>query len=110
MGWFDAVLGGIGSFLDSKSKEDAAKAANKDEYLWGGRAKRYQMALEDWYKQKDKQDQRAGAAEYAKFSSLDRWAPEYTNTYVPPTVPDAPPKTDEVADMTYYNKLKPGGG
>ena len=107
MGWLSAVISAAGSYLSDRSAAKdaakAAKAANADEYLWSARLERYNSALADYYKQRDKGQMRNAAAEYGKFSSLDRWAPGYTNTNRPLQAPALPPTSANVADMSYYS-------
>lgn len=107
MGWLDAVISAAGTYLNDKKKnkdaQNNAKAANKEEYLWSARLERYNAALKDYYKLRDRQETRNAAAEYGKFSSLDKWAPGYTQTYKPLQAPNAPPTSANVADMSYYN-------
>lgn len=94
MDWISAALAGA-SALFGESDSDKARAASKAEYKWGTRFERYRALLDDWKTQKDKAEKRAGAAEYAKFSSLDQWAPGYRQTYVPPVVSATPPQPQE---------------
>jgi len=112
MGWLDAVISAAGQWLGDKEKaKDAqanAKAANKDEYLWSARLERYNAALKDYYKLRDRSEMRAAASEYGKFSSLDKWAPGYTQTYKPLEAPNAPPTAANVQDMSYYKGYKGG--
>lgn len=92
MDWISAALAGASAYFKGKSDKDAAKAATKDDYTWGSRMERYRTQLSDWESEIGKSRKRQGAAEFAKFSSLDQWAPGYRQTYTPPTVPTAPPQ------------------
>lgn len=107
MGWFDAVLGGLNSFFGAKEKESADRAKNKSDYMWSSRLARYQAELDDYYKQRDRGETRAGAAEFAKFSSLDQWAPGYQQTFVPPTVPTSAPQPPDYSKKTKKTKGSP---
>jgi len=112
MGWLSAVLESAGQWLGDKQKakdaQSAAKAANKDEYMWSARLERYNAALKDYYKLRDRQETRNAAAEYGKFSSLDKWAPEYTQTYKPLQAPNAPPTGANTQDMSYFGQYTGG--
>lgn len=92
MDWFTAVLEGIGSYFGSDDNESGAM--DKDSFKWTARLHAFDAELEDYYKQRDKAEMRRGANEYAKFSSLDRWAPNYTNTFVPNPEPGKPNHED----------------
>lgn len=93
MDWWSAVLEGIGSYFGSDDDEGGG-AMDEDTFKWTSRLHAFDAELEDYYKQRDKAEMRRGANEYAKFSSLDRWAPNYTNTFTPNPVPERPNHED----------------
>lgn len=94
MGWLDALIGGAFSYFSDRSEERQQEAMDKDTYKWSSRLHQYDARLEDYYRRKDKAERRRGANEYAKFSSLSRWAPGYTNTFTPDPVGDEPAPMD----------------
>lgn len=112
MGWLDAVISAAGTYLNDKQKAkddaSASKAKNKDEYQWSARLERYNAALKDYYKMRDVGEKRAAASEYGKFSSLDKWAPGYTQTYKPLEAPSAPPTEANVLDNSYFRQYTGG--
>jgi hypothetical protein len=97
MDWLGAIFSGIGTYFGSRSSENQRQAASKDDYKWTARLSAFEKELDDYYTQRDKAEMRRGANEYAKFSSLDRWAPGYTNTFVPNPAPGKP-QLDEIED------------
>lgn len=97
MDWMTAVVQGIGTYFGARGKDKERDAMNEDTFKWTSRLHAFDMELEDYFKQRDKAEMRRGANEYAKFSSLDRWAPEYRNTFVANPVPEKP-TTDSIKD------------
>ena len=96
MDWFGAVMEGLGSYFGARGQEGQS-AMDEKTFKWTSRLHAFDAELEDYYKRKDKAEMRRGAAEYAKFSSLDRWAPGYTNTFTPDPVPERP-TVDRIKD------------
>ena len=94
--WTGAVLAGLGSMFAANSASSAASAKTKDEYMWSARLMRYRTTLDDYYKLRDRQEMRNAAGEYGKFSTLDQWAPGYSQTYQPLQAPNRPPQGDEI--------------
>lgn len=109
--WTGAVLAGLSSMFQSSQASSDAKAKNKDEYTWSSRLMKYKAALDDYYKLRDRQEYRNAAGEYGKFSSLDQWAPGYTQTYRPLNSPAAPPGPNDTMGEgggSYYNQYTGG--
>lgn len=105
--WTGAVLSGLNSLFGSSSE----KKKNKDEYTWSARLMKYKAALDDYYKLRDRQEMRNAAGEYGKFSSLDKWAPGYVQTYKPLNAPGAPPGPNDTMGNgggSYYGQYTGG--
>lgn len=94
MGWVDAVLAGVSSYFSSRSDDRREEARSEDDYKWGARLSSFNRADEYYYDQLKKDEMRRGASEYGKFSSLDRWAPNYRQTFQPNPVPTKPEPMD----------------
>lgn len=113
MSWVSAVIEAAGNYLSANAARDDAresqKIANANEYKYSSQFARYNKALEDYYKLRDRSETRAAANEYGKFSTLDQWAPGYQQTYRPLEAPNAPPTGQNTADMSYYNGYNRGG-
>lgn len=94
MSWFNAVLAGVTTYFGNRSKEKAAekaaKTASKEDFIWGSRMSAFDKELDRYHQKLDKAEMRRGAGEYAKFSSLDKWAPGYQQTFQPDPVPTKP--------------------
>lgn len=94
MSWLNAVIAGAVTYFGSRSEqrqnERNVTLENKESYNWSTRGEAFSRSLDDYYTQRDKADKRAGASEYAKFSSLSQWAPNYQQTYQPPALPSMP--------------------
>jgi hypothetical protein len=94
MSWFNAVLAGAATYFSNRSSQRAAeqanKAATKEDFIWGSRLSAFDKELDRYHEKLDKAEMRRGANEYAKFSSLDKWAPNYQQTFQPDPVPAKP--------------------
>lgn len=90
MSWMNAVIAGIGTYFSSRSADKAKERDNEGAYIWGSRSDAFSKELDRYFNKIDKQEMRRGAAEYGKFSSLDKWAPGYTNTFQPDPIPTKP--------------------
>lgn len=90
MSWVNAVIAGIGTYFSNRSADKDKAADNEGAFTWGSRRYAFDKELDRYYDKIDKAEQRRGAAEYGKFSSLDRWAPNYTNTFQPDPIPTKP--------------------
>lgn len=90
MSWVDWVVAGVNTYMQSRSKDKDREADTKESFKWGARRDAFAMDLEQYYKRKEKAEMRRGAGEYAKFSSLSSWAPNYRNTFVADPVGDKP--------------------
>ena len=105
-----AIISGISSYFGAKSKAKAEKKARLQEYKLSARLLKYKAAIDDHYMLRDRQEMRNAAGEFGKFSSLDEWAPEYTQTYKPLTAPARPPTSSNIGQgrNDYYSQY--GGG
>lgn len=90
MSWMNAVIAGIGTYFSNRSAEKGKEKENEDSFIWGSRRDAFGKELDRYFEKLDKAEMRRGAAEYGKFSSLDKWAPGYTNTFTPDPVPEKP--------------------
>lgn len=94
---FNAILSGIGnSSQASQNSKDAkaAAAADKEKVQEAGYQEResyaFKSALDRYYSELDKQNKRDALKDYGSFNSLERFAPNYQATYVPPNLPTMP--------------------
>ena len=109
--WTGMVLAGLGSMFSNSASQSNIKAENEDDYKWSARLMKYKSALDDYYKLRDRQEYRNAAGEYGKFSSLDQWAPGYTQTYQPLQAPSAPPGPNDTMGEgggSYYGEYSGG--
>lgn len=73
------VLGGIAGESEYKSQ----KKNSQRQALQGMNTSAYQLALQDWYQRRNKQETRAALSNYNPFSTMEQIAPGYKETYKP---------------------------
>ncbi len=73
------ILGGIAA----ESEYQAAKKNSQRQAMQGMNANAYQMALQDWYQRRNKQETRMALSNYKPFSTMQQIAPGYQETYKP---------------------------
>ncbi len=88
-----AVLGGVESYM-------AEKAQKKNEQRQARQRmneEAYSKALGDWYNRRDKAEWRSASNEYAKFSNIANFAPNYKQDYQAAALGDIPTTDGYVA-------------
>lgn len=73
------ILGGIGA----ESEYQAQKKNSQRQALQGMNTSAYQLALQDWYNRRNKQETRMALSNYKPFSTMQQIAPGYQDTYKP---------------------------
>lgn len=73
------ILGGIAA----ESEYQSAKKNSQRQALQGMNTSAYQMALQDWYQRRNKQETRMALSNYKPFSTMQQIAPGYQETYKP---------------------------
>lgn len=110
--WGAAIaLGGAvvsGMAARKKDKEDKAhsQAMTREESGLASQRTGHEMALEDFYAQKERFRKQRGLDEFRKFSSIGRWAPGYSDAAAriqDPVMPD-------YNDFAVEQPEKTGGG
>jgi hypothetical protein len=73
------ILGGIAA----ESEYQAAKKNSQRQAVQGMNTSAYQLALQDWYQRRNKQETRLALGNYTPFSTMEQIAPGYKETYKP---------------------------
>lgn len=88
-----AVISGVAKSKqakeDRKNANADAKAANADEAKWGSLVTQFESENEYRMEQVRRRDKQRGLDEFRKFSTVNRFAPEYTQTHQGVVVPEA---------------------
>lgn len=84
-----AVISGLASRSAARSSEKKDKAQIELEGLMDRKHTKYQLGLQEFYKQRDRAEKRNAFTNYTKFGNLSSFAPGYSNTATP-TVPVEP--------------------
>ena len=81
-GWGMLAQGIMGG-LAAESEYQAAKKNSQRQAMQGMNASAYQMALQDWYSRRNKQETRSALSNYTPFSTMQQIAPGYKEVYKP---------------------------
>lgn len=97
MGWIAAAVAVVGSYAKSQQDKKAAKNAKKDsqemtmaEAKLARQNSQFDAEQEYYYQQLEKKEKSRGLDEFRKFSTVQNYAPDYTNTNPGPVVPTKP--------------------
>jgi hypothetical protein len=97
MGWIAAAVAVVGSYAKSQQDKKAAKNAKKDskemtqaEAMLARENSQFDAEQEYYYQQLEKKEKSRGLDEFRKFSTVQNYAPNYTNTNTGPVVPTKP--------------------
>lgn len=71
---YEGILAGLGGAASSLISKESVEEQGKQQR----KTLDFQMALEDYYNQKDKVRKRAALDTYGQFSTMNRWAPNAT--------------------------------
>lgn len=110
MGWIAAVVTVVGSYAKSQQDKKNANKAKKDgqemtqaEARLARENSQFDAEQEYYYQQLEKKEKSRGLDEFRKFSTVQNYAPTYTNTNAGPVVPNRP----EFDKGAYAEPVKP---
>lgn len=120
-----AVAGYAASRKQRKDEKEALKqgrATSRAESIWAREENAFDKSLDNFYRQKERVERQRGLDEFRKFSTVQSFAPEYTNTNrienpVMPNAQDAydpnkkaPAPTIKPLATAMVNNMGGGGG
>ena len=105
------IMGGIAA----ESEYQSAKKNSQRQAMQGMNTNAYQMALQDWYSRRNKQETRSALGNYTPFSTMQQIAPGYKETYKPADLGAMPNPMDYRAgdnkktNLSNYKKQQSSG-